>query len=150
MRRLGRESSNARLKLARKWKKLFIRSLRTPLNFFITVQESDAVRERYPMLFMNQRAPGHGDPCIKVHLDLRKPIAASCWPRAYRKQTLRRSRIALCASRRNSSHIAGKEEKPDAKWLLSASNRDKNFTADYTDDTDLHGSGKPRQELTAD
>ncbi|HEY4676898.1 MAG TPA: laccase domain-containing protein, partial [Candidatus Angelobacter sp.] len=33
---------------------------------------SDAVRERYPMLFMNQRAPGHGDPCIKVHLDLRE------------------------------------------------------------------------------
>jgi YfiH family protein len=41
-------------------------------ELFHTVQESDAVRERYPMLFMNQRAPGHGDPCIKVHLDLRK------------------------------------------------------------------------------
>jgi YfiH family protein len=33
-------------------------------ELFHTVQESDAVRERYPMLFMNQRAPGHGDPCI--------------------------------------------------------------------------------------
>ena len=33
MRRLGRASSNARLKLARKWKKLFIRSLLMPLNF---------------------------------------------------------------------------------------------------------------------
>jgi YfiH family protein len=41
-------------------------------ELFHSVQESDAVRERYPMLFMNQRAPGHGDPCIKVHLDLRK------------------------------------------------------------------------------
>ncbi len=41
-------------------------------ELFHTVQESDAVRERYPMLFMNQRAPGHGDPCIKVHLDLRE------------------------------------------------------------------------------
>jgi YfiH family protein len=41
-------------------------------ELFHTVQESDAVRERYPMLFMNQRAPGHGDPCIKVHLDLRQ------------------------------------------------------------------------------
>ena len=40
-------------------------------ELFHHVQESDAVRERYPMLFMNQRAPGHGDPCIKVHLDLR-------------------------------------------------------------------------------
>jgi polyphenol oxidase len=41
-------------------------------ELFHNVQESDAVRERYPMLFMNQRAPGHGDPCIKVHLDLRE------------------------------------------------------------------------------
>ena len=41
-------------------------------ELFHHVQESDAVRERYPMLFMNQRAPGHGDPCIKVHLDLRE------------------------------------------------------------------------------
>jgi polyphenol oxidase len=41
-------------------------------ELFHSVQESDAVRERYPMLFMNQRAPGHGDPCIKVHLDLRE------------------------------------------------------------------------------
>jgi YfiH family protein len=41
-------------------------------DLFRSVQESDAVRERYPMLFMNQRAPGHGDPCIKLHLDLRE------------------------------------------------------------------------------
>jgi hypothetical protein len=41
-------------------------------DLFHKVQESDAVRERYPMLFMNQRAPGHGDPCIKLHLDLRE------------------------------------------------------------------------------
>jgi len=41
-------------------------------ELFHRVQESDAVRKRYPMLFMNQRAPGHGDPCIKLHLDLRE------------------------------------------------------------------------------
>jgi hypothetical protein len=41
-------------------------------ELFHRVQESDAVRERYPMLFMNQRAPGHGDLCIKLHLDLRE------------------------------------------------------------------------------
>lgn len=41
-------------------------------ELFHSVQESDAVRERYPMLFMNQRAPGHGDPCLKLHLDLRE------------------------------------------------------------------------------
>jgi polyphenol oxidase len=41
-------------------------------ELFHSVQESDPVREKYPMLFMNQRAPGHGDPCIKLHLDLRE------------------------------------------------------------------------------
>lgn len=55
-------------------------------ELFHSVQESDAVRERYPMLFMNQRAPGHGDPCIKVHLDLleanRRQLLAAGVPEA--------------------------------------------------------------------
>ncbi|HEX4606267.1 MAG TPA: peptidoglycan editing factor PgeF [Candidatus Angelobacter sp.] len=41
-------------------------------ELFHDVQESDPVRQKYPMLFMNQRAPGHGDQCIKLHLDLRE------------------------------------------------------------------------------
>ncbi len=41
-------------------------------ELFHEVQESDPVREKYPMLFMNARAPGHGDPCIKLHLDLQE------------------------------------------------------------------------------
>jgi polyphenol oxidase len=41
-------------------------------ELFHTVQDSDPVREKYPLLFMNARAPGHGDPCIKLHLDLRE------------------------------------------------------------------------------
>jgi purine-nucleoside/S-methyl-5'-thioadenosine phosphorylase / adenosine deaminase len=41
-------------------------------ELFHRVQESDPVREKYPLLFMNQRAPGHGNPCIKLHLDLRE------------------------------------------------------------------------------
>jgi YfiH family protein len=41
-------------------------------ELFHEVQESDPVRERYPMLFLNARAPGHGDQCIKIHLDLRE------------------------------------------------------------------------------
>jgi YfiH family protein len=39
-------------------------------ELFHSVQESDPVREKYPLLFMNMRAPGHGDLCIKLHLDL--------------------------------------------------------------------------------
>ena len=41
-------------------------------ELFHAVQESDPVREKYPLLFMNMRAPGHGDLCIKLHLDLRE------------------------------------------------------------------------------
>jgi YfiH family protein len=41
-------------------------------QLFRDSQESDPVREKYPMLFMNQRAPGHGDLCLKMFLDLRE------------------------------------------------------------------------------
>jgi hypothetical protein len=41
-------------------------------ELFRDSQESDPVREKYPMLFMNQRAPGHGDLCLKLFLDLRE------------------------------------------------------------------------------
>ncbi len=34
------------------------------------VNNSDPVRQKYPLLFLNQRPPGHGDPCIQLHLDL--------------------------------------------------------------------------------
>lgn len=36
------------------------------------VFSSDAVRQKYPLLFMNARAPGHGDTGPKIHLDLQE------------------------------------------------------------------------------
>ena len=39
-------------------------------ELFQEVFESDQVRERYPLLFMTQRAPGHSDLGPKLHLDL--------------------------------------------------------------------------------
>lgn len=41
-------------------------------ELFREVQDSDPVRKKYPLLFMNQRPPGHGDLCSKLHLDLRE------------------------------------------------------------------------------
>jgi polyphenol oxidase len=41
-------------------------------DLFRKVKDSDPVREKYPMLFMNMRAPGHGDQCVKLHLDLQE------------------------------------------------------------------------------
>jgi YfiH family protein len=39
-------------------------------ELFHEVSDSDPVREKYPLLFMNMRAPGHGAPPCKPHLDL--------------------------------------------------------------------------------
>lgn len=41
-------------------------------ELFREVKSSDAIRDKYPLLFMNARAPGHGDDCVKLHLDLRE------------------------------------------------------------------------------
>jgi len=39
-------------------------------ELFEEVSDSDAVHRKYPLLFMNQRAPGHGEPHRSLHLDL--------------------------------------------------------------------------------
>jgi len=39
-------------------------------ELFTDVFASDPVREKYPLLFMNMRAPGHGAPPSRPHLDL--------------------------------------------------------------------------------
>jgi len=37
---------------------------------FEEVFDSNALHVRYPLLFLNQRAPGHGEPASEIHLDL--------------------------------------------------------------------------------
>ncbi len=39
-------------------------------DLFEEVFDSNALHVKYPLLFMNQRAPGHGAPAMKLHLDL--------------------------------------------------------------------------------
>ena len=39
-------------------------------DLFEEVFDSDAIHVRYPLLFLNQRAPGHGDLGPEIHLDL--------------------------------------------------------------------------------
>lgn len=39
-------------------------------DLFREVHDADAVRKKYPLMFMNQRAPGHGDAGPELHLDL--------------------------------------------------------------------------------
>lgn len=39
-------------------------------KLFTEVYDPDSIRIKYPMLFLNQRAPGHSPPGVKLHLDL--------------------------------------------------------------------------------
>jgi YfiH family protein len=41
-------------------------------SLFTETKESDSIRDRYPLLFMTARAPGHIEPClpVKIRLDL--------------------------------------------------------------------------------
>jgi len=41
-------------------------------DLFREVQESDPVREKYPLLFLTARAPGHGELAPRIYLDLVK------------------------------------------------------------------------------
>ncbi|MDP9264412.1 MAG: polyphenol oxidase family protein, partial [Acidobacteriota bacterium] len=41
-------------------------------ELFRESEDSDPVREKYPMLFMNARAPGHGELAPRIYLDLVK------------------------------------------------------------------------------
>ena len=41
-----------------------------PDDLFEEVFDSNAIHVRYPLLFLNQRAPGHGDLGPEIHLDL--------------------------------------------------------------------------------
>jgi YfiH family protein len=54
-------------------------------DLFHEVRDSDPVRQKYPLLFLNARPPGHGDLCIKLHLDLqeanRRQLLAAGVPR---------------------------------------------------------------------
>lgn len=39
-------------------------------DLFTEVYDPDPIRLKYPMLFLNQRAPGHAPPALSLHLDL--------------------------------------------------------------------------------
>lgn len=58
-------------------------------ELFAGVDETDPVRTRYPMMFLNQRAPGHGSKDIRLHLNLveanrRQLLAAGLSPKSIR------------------------------------------------------------------
>lgn len=78
-------------------------------ELFHEVKHSDIVREKYPLLFMNMRAPGHGDQCIKVHLDLREANRRQLIEAGVpKKQITALENCTACDPRRFFSHRAEK------------------------------------------
>lgn len=56
-------------------------------ELFVEVDETDPVRARFPMMFLNQRAPGHGPSEMRLHLNLaeanrRQLLAAGLKPKS--------------------------------------------------------------------
>jgi YfiH family protein len=78
-------------------------------ELFHEVYDSDAVRQKYPMLFMNARAPGHGDTGPKLHLDLteanRRQLVAAGVPE---DQITVLGHCTACDTRKFFSHRAEK------------------------------------------
>ncbi len=78
-------------------------------ELFRQVVESDPIREKYPLLFMNARAPGHGDLGPKLHLDLaeanRRQLLALGIPE---KQISVSNQCTACDTRKFFSHRAEK------------------------------------------
>jgi polyphenol oxidase len=76
-------------------------------ELFHEVKDSDPVREKYPLLFLNQRPPGHGDPCIRLHLDLaeanRRQLLAAGVPE---KQITVLEECTACDTKKFFSHRA--------------------------------------------
>ncbi len=78
-------------------------------ELFHEVFDSNPVREKYPMLFMNARAPGHGDTGPKLHLDLaaanRRQLLAAGVPE---NQITVLGQCTACDTRKFFSHRAEK------------------------------------------
>jgi copper oxidase (laccase) domain-containing protein len=78
-------------------------------ELFRETKESDEVRERYPLLFLTARAPGHGDLPKKILLDLaeanrRQLVAAGVPAKSI-------SDLALCTSCRTDLFFSHRAEK---------------------------------------
>ncbi|MGE5323253.1 MAG: peptidoglycan editing factor PgeF [Actinomycetota bacterium] len=78
-------------------------------ELFHEVKHSDIVREKYPLLFLNMRAPGHGDQCIKLQLDLREANRRQLMEAGVpKKQITALENCTACDTRRFFSHRAEK------------------------------------------
>jgi len=78
-------------------------------SLFEDVFDSEPVRRKYPLLFMNQRAPGHGAPPSTVHLDLVEANRRQLLDAGVPPQSIWASE--LCTSCRNDLLFSHRKEK---------------------------------------
>jgi polyphenol oxidase len=78
-------------------------------ELFENVFSSDPVRRKYPLLFMNMRAPGHGEPPRTVHLDLAEANRRQLLAAGVRAENIWVSE--LCTSCRTDLFFSHRKEK---------------------------------------
>jgi YfiH family protein len=87
-------------------------------GLFEEVFSSDPVRRKYPLLFMNQRAPGHGEPPRTAHLDLVEANRRQLLEAGVREQNIWIS--DLCTSCRTDLLFSHRREKGVTGRMLGA------------------------------
>ena len=87
-------------------------------ELFEEVFSSDPVRRKYPLLFMNQRAPGHGEPPRTVHLDLAEANRRQLLQAGVRAENIWIS--DLCTSCRTDLFFSHRKEKGVTGRMLGA------------------------------
>jgi YfiH family protein len=85
---------------------------------FQEVFSSDPVRRKYPLLFMNQRAPGHGEPHRTVHLDLVEANRRQLLDAGIRQQNIWIS--DLCTSCRTDLFFSHRKERGVTGRMMAA------------------------------
>ncbi len=115
-----------------RWEKKFARNLNrssvTQPVLFREIKESDPVREKYPLLFLTARAPGHSDLPKKIFLDLveanRQQLIAvgipkksiDCLSPVYELSS--RTAVLVSSSEREDREADGSRRHPQVKFTL--------------------------------
>jgi YfiH family protein len=84
-------------------------------ELFEDVFDSQTLHARYPLLFLNQRAPGHGDPALTRHLNLAKANLRQLRDAGVPEENI--SKLDLCTSCRNDLFFSYRKERVTGRMM---------------------------------
>jgi hypothetical protein len=84
-------------------------------ELFADVFGSRSLHARYPLLFLNQRAPGHGDPALSRHLDLVKANLRQLRDAGLAEENI--SNLGLCTSCRTDLFFSYRKEQTTGRMM---------------------------------